>query len=118
MIPLVLLAGLVSAAPAAAEDTAPPVTDRGKVLAFWKSGGPAVKSASGAALTGTDDEIRQYLAAGQKVAEDLDLREAALKLVTDAGPTLREAAKNALDGPPDGLAAFMKDGWKAPLADD
>ncbi|MFE0772825.1 polymorphic toxin-type HINT domain-containing protein [Streptomyces sp. NPDC058861] len=119
LLPFALAAGLVSATPAVAEEPAtPPMSDRAHVLASWKEGGPAVKSAAGSALAGNDEQIRAYLDAGQKVAEDLDLREAALKLVTEAGPGLSEAARNALDGTPEQLAAFMKTGWQAPLADD
>ncbi|MEV0990805.1 polymorphic toxin-type HINT domain-containing protein [Streptomyces sp. NPDC049949] len=114
-----MLAGLVSAAPAAADDpSTPQLTPRQQVLQQWKTGGPAVKSAAGQALVGTDEQIRAYLANGQKTAEDLDLREAALKLVTDAGPGVREAAQKALDGTPADLTAFLKDGWKVPLAED
>ncbi|MFJ6934839.1 polymorphic toxin-type HINT domain-containing protein [Streptomyces sp. NPDC101132] len=118
LLPLSLLAGLVSAAPAVAEESTPQLTPRQQVLQAWKSGGPAVKTAAGAALAGKDEQVTEYLRTGQKVAEDLDLREAALKLVTDAGPGLREAAQQALAGTPEDLAAFMKDGWKAPLAQD
>ncbi len=119
LLPLALLAGLVSAAPAAAEEPGtPPLSDRQRVLESWKSGGPAAKSAAGSALLGNDEQLRAYLAEGQKVADELDLREAALKLATEAGPGLSEAARNALNGTPEQLATFMKDGWKAPLADD
>ncbi|MEY2268800.1 MULTISPECIES: polymorphic toxin-type HINT domain-containing protein [Streptomyces] len=119
LLPLTMLAGLVSAAPAAADEPAtPPLSDRQRVVNSWKAGGPAVKAAAGSALVGTDEQLRAYLAQGQKIADDLDLREAALKLVTEAGPGVSEAARKALDGTPEQLAAFMKDGWKAPLADD
>ncbi|MFJ7159814.1 polymorphic toxin-type HINT domain-containing protein [Streptomyces sp. NPDC101118] len=119
LLPLALLAGLVSAGPAIADDpVSGSLTPRQQVLQQWKAGGPAVKSAAGQALSGTDEQIRAYLETGQKIAEDLDLREAALKLVTDAGPGLREAAQQALDGTPAELAAFMQEGWKAPLAED
>ncbi|MGA4866519.1 polymorphic toxin-type HINT domain-containing protein [Streptomyces lavendulocolor] len=119
LLPLALLAGLVSATPAVAEEpVTPPLSDRQRVVNSWKIGGPAVKAAAGSALTGNEEQIRAYLAEGQRIAEDLDLREAALKLVTEAGPGLSEAARKAMEGTPEQLAAFMKDGWKAPLADD
>ncbi|MFC9336824.1 polymorphic toxin-type HINT domain-containing protein [Streptomyces sp. NPDC057020] len=119
LLPIALVAGLVSAAPAAAEGpVVPPLTERQQVVQLWKSGGPAVKSASGAALVGSDEQIRKYLADGQKVAEQLDLREAALKLVTEAGAGVSEAAAKALEGTPEELATFMKTGWQQPLADD
>ncbi|MFG3382957.1 polymorphic toxin-type HINT domain-containing protein [Streptomyces sp. NPDC047999] len=94
------------------------MSDRQRVLASWKTGGPAVKSAAGSALAGNDEQIRAYLSSGREVAEELDLREAALKLVTEAGPGLSEAARNALDGTPEQLSDFMKDGWQDALADD
>ncbi|MEU4081060.1 hypothetical protein DEJ45_34520 [Streptomyces venezuelae] len=119
LLPIALVAGLVSATPAAAEGpVAPPLTARQQVVQLWKSGGPAVKSASGAALVGDDEQIRKYLAEGQKVAEQLDLREAALKLVTEAGAGVSEAAAKALEGTPEELATFMRTGWQQPLADD
>ncbi|MFD7784994.1 polymorphic toxin-type HINT domain-containing protein [Streptomyces nojiriensis] len=119
LLPLALAAGLVSATPAGAEEPgAPPLSDRERVLAGWKTGGPATRSAAGAALVGDDAKLRTFIETGQKTAQDLDLREAALKLVTEAGPGVSEAARKALDGTPEQLTTFMKDGWKAPLADD
>lgn len=120
LLPLALLATLISAAPAAvaADPEVPPPSAREQVLQLWKSGGASVKSAAGAALTGNDAQVRAYLDAGQKTAEELDLRAAALTLVTDAGPGVSEAASKALNGTSQELAAFMKDGWKAPFDDD
>ncbi|WP_223838035.1 polymorphic toxin-type HINT domain-containing protein [Streptomyces venezuelae] len=119
LLPFALLAGLVSAAPAVAEEPAPPqLSERQRVLESWNTGGQAVKAAAGAALSGNDDQVRAFLTTGQKIAEDLDRREAALTLVTDGGPALREAAQAALNGTPEQLETFMKDGWKTPLAED
>ncbi|MFE4790593.1 polymorphic toxin-type HINT domain-containing protein [Streptomyces sp. NPDC056756] len=112
----------MSATPATASEPdgppPPPQSSRQQVVQLWKAGGPAVRSAAGQALTGSDTTIRDYLLTGQKLAEELDLREAALKLVTEGGPGLSEAARKALDGPADQLAVFMKDGWREPLAED
>ncbi|WP_406511107.1 polymorphic toxin-type HINT domain-containing protein [Streptomyces sp. NBC_00161] len=119
LLPLALLAGLVSAAPAVADDpSTPPSTPRAQVLQLWKSGGLAVKAAAGTALTGPDEQVSQFLSEGQKVSEDLDLRAAALTLVTEADPGVSAAAAKALSGTPAELAAFMKDGWKKPLEED
>ncbi|MGW6823177.1 polymorphic toxin-type HINT domain-containing protein [Streptomyces sp. NPDC055005] len=119
LLPLALVATLVSAAPAGAADPpGAPLSDRAKALQAWKTSGPAVRAAAEAALTGTDAQVRAYLADGEKVAQELDLREAALTLVTEAGPEVSAAAANALKGTPDQLTAFMKDGWKRPLEDD
>ncbi|RSS60534.1 hypothetical protein EF912_09720 [Streptomyces sp. WAC07061] len=119
LLPLALLATLISAAPAAADDPPDtPLSDRAKALQAWKTSGPAVRAAAEQALTGDDQQIRAYLADGEKVAEELDQREAALTLVTEAGPAVSTAAAEALKGTPEQLAAFMKDGWKRPLEDD
>ncbi|WP_435610722.1 polymorphic toxin-type HINT domain-containing protein [Streptomyces sp. C10-9-1] len=117
LLPLALLSTLVSGAPvAAAEET--PVSDREKTVAFWKSGGLAMKSAAGAALTGSDADIRAFLDKGRAIAENLDDREAALQVVAEAGPAVRKAAEQALAGTPEQLDAFLKEGWKAPLDQD
>ncbi|NML54787.1 hypothetical protein HHL19_18720 [Streptomyces sp. R302] len=93
-------------------------TERGQVLAFWKNGGPATKSAAGAAMVGSEADIRAFLETGRAIAENLDDREAALQVVADAGPAVRKAAEAALAGTPEQLDTFLKEGWKAPLAQD
>ncbi|QGV77320.1 hypothetical protein EIZ62_02900 [Streptomyces ficellus] len=119
LLPLALVATLVSAAPVGAADPpASPLSDRAKVLQSWKTEGPAVRAAAQTALIGTDAQVRAFLTDGEKTAQELDLREAALTLVTDAGPEVSAAAAEALEGTSDQLAAFMKDGWKQPLEDD
>lgn len=115
-MPLALLLGLVSAAPTAAAE--PEVSERGQILAAWKSGGPATKAAAGAAMAGSDSDIRAFLEKGRAIAENLDDREAALQVVADAGPAVRKAAETALAGTPEQLDTFLKEGWKAPLAQD
>ncbi len=116
LLPLALLTGLVSATPASAAE--PTVSDRGKIVAFWKSGGPATKAAAGAALTGSETDIRAFLDKGRAIAENLDDREAALQVIAEAGPGLRKAAETALAGTPQQLDTFLKEGWKQPLEQD
>ena len=122
LLSLVLLAGLVSAAPAAAEDPAPPglsATDRGKVVESWQGGGPAVKAAAEAALIATGEEgIHDFLASGRAAAEYEDDKEAALQIVAQGGRGLRDAAQQALAGTPQDLAAFLDEGWRKPFEDD
>ncbi|MGW2561584.1 polymorphic toxin-type HINT domain-containing protein [Streptomyces sp. NPDC001514] len=117
LLPLALLSTLVSAAPIAAA-AEPTISDRGQTVAFWKSGGPAMKSAAGAALTGSDADIRAFLDKGRAIAENLDDREAALQVVAEAGPAVRKAAEQALAGTPEQLDTFLKEGWKLPLDQD
>ncbi|MFJ7588308.1 polymorphic toxin-type HINT domain-containing protein [Streptomyces sp. NPDC097617] len=87
-------------------------------MAFWKSGGPATQAAAGAALTGSDADIRAFLDKGRALAENLDDREAALQVVAEAGAGVRKAAEQALAGTPEQLDAFLKEGWKKPLEQD
>ncbi|MGW6982140.1 DddA-like double-stranded DNA deaminase toxin [Streptomyces sp. NPDC054932] len=122
LLPLALLASLLSAAPAAAED--PPLhalgtTNRGKVVEAWKAGGPAVRAAAERALISSSDQsVRQFLDTERAAAEYMDDKDAALQIIAQAGRGLREAAERAIAGTPQELDAFLKDGWRAPLEQD
>ncbi|MFE2413902.1 polymorphic toxin-type HINT domain-containing protein [Kitasatospora sp. NPDC059408] len=130
MLPIALLASLLSASPVAADETppAPPtpqLTDRGRVLQAWKDGGASVKAAAEIALTGTSDQVRLFLGTPQNPqdgelakAESKDNRAAALQMVTVGGPRLRAAAEAALAGTDQDVVAFVTTGWKAPLEQD
>ncbi|MCX5078984.1 polymorphic toxin-type HINT domain-containing protein [Streptomyces sp. NBC_00424] len=87
-------------------------------MAYWKAGGPATQAAAGAALTGSDADIRAFLDKGRAIAENLDDREAALQVVAEAGSAVRKAAEQALLGTPEQLDTFLKEGWKQPLEQD
>ncbi|MCU7825301.1 polymorphic toxin type 27 domain-containing protein [Kitasatospora sp. DSM 101779] len=121
-MPLALLAGLLSAAPAAADDPAPAglgATDRGKVVQFWQDGGPAVKAAAEAALGASgQDAVGTFLSSGRAAAQEQDDREATLQIVAQGGRALREAAQHALAGNAQDLDAFLKDGWQKPFQED
>ncbi|MFE6052470.1 polymorphic toxin-type HINT domain-containing protein [Kitasatospora sp. NPDC056446] len=95
-----------------------PDNDRGKTVAFWDAGGPAVRAAAEAALAGGDADVRAFLDSGKAGAELKDDRQIALQLVTAGGRELRDAAQAALDGTPEQLRAFVSGGWKAPLESD
>ncbi|MEU1284111.1 polymorphic toxin-type HINT domain-containing protein [Kitasatospora sp. NPDC005856] len=128
MLPVTLLASTLSLSPAAADGTPPPaapLTDRGRVLQAWKDGGPSVKAAAEIALSGSQDQVRQFLGTPQAPqdgelakAEAKDSRAAALQMVTVGGPRLRAAVEAALAGTDQDVAAFLKDGWTAPLEQD
>ncbi|MFJ8476404.1 polymorphic toxin-type HINT domain-containing protein [Kitasatospora sp. NPDC094011] len=127
VLPVALLASTLSVAPAMADGTtpAPPLTDRGRALQAWKDGGPSVKAAAEIALAGTADQVRLFLGTPQSPqdgelakAETKDTRAALLQMVSAGGPRLRAAAETALAGTDQGVAAFAKDGWKAPLEQD
>lgn len=95
-----------------------PATDRGKILALWKAGGPGVKAAAEAALLGSDADVRQFLDHENAVSQLSDDRVATVQVFSAGGRAVREAAQAALDGTPAELDAFLKDGWQAPLIQD
>ncbi|MGW2402469.1 polymorphic toxin-type HINT domain-containing protein [Kitasatospora sp. NPDC001664] len=117
---------LAGAAPAVAVDPAPsqfrsmdlPDTDRGKAVALWREGGPALRAAAETALVGSDTDVRQFLDAGRTVAEAVDDRQLAMDIATRGGRKLREAAQAALGGTPQQLRDFLASGWRAPLETD
>lgn len=127
VLPVALLASLVSASPVAA-DTAPAVpalTDRGRVLQSWQDGGISVRAAAESALVGGNDKIARFLGTdttGQPselaVAEAKDNRQAALQIATTGGKRLRTAAEAALAGNDLAVSSFLATGWKAPLEQD
>lgn len=125
-LPLALVAGLLSAAPAAAEEpvTAPPTagyvippTDRGRVVQLWKDGGPGIKAAAEVALTGSDDDVKRFLEQAEVIAVEDD-RVAAAQMGSVGGPNLQEAAHKAFTGTPADAKAFLAEGWKAPFDED
>ncbi|MFJ5026427.1 polymorphic toxin-type HINT domain-containing protein [Streptomyces goshikiensis] len=121
LLSLALVCGLMSAPPATAVDPAATglgATQRGMVVGFWKSGGPAVRAAAERALTGSDAGVVQFLQTERAAAEYQDDKEAALQVVAQGGRGLREAAERAISGTPQELDAFLKEGWKAPLEQD
>ncbi|MBP0450582.1 hypothetical protein J5Y04_13655 [Kitasatospora sp. RG8] len=126
-LPLVLLAGLTAAGPAANAGSTPsaepppvvlPDSDRGKAIVFWDAGGAAVRAAAEAALAGSDADVRAFLDSGKAAAELKDDREIALQLVAAGGRELRDAAKAAMEGTPEQLRTFVTSGWKVPLESD
>jgi hypothetical protein len=109
-----VLAGLLQARPAQA-DTAAPV-DRSYVVSAWNAGRAQVKAAAAAALVGSDDQVRSFLATGWQQAEQLDERDSLVDVMSSGGPALRAAAQTALDkadaGDTTAIGAFLDTGWQ------
>ncbi|MGW4397159.1 ALF repeat-containing protein [Amycolatopsis nivea] len=111
-----VLAGLLtapaSAAPATADDgdPTPVLTDRNKVVDAWRNGGPGVREAAEAALTGTDAAVRQFLDQGFADYRVQDDRVQVAQLLATAGPAVKTAAQAALSGPPEKLREFLSTG--------
>ncbi|MFD0350886.1 ALF repeat-containing protein [Kitasatospora aburaviensis] len=77
LLPLAMAASLLGTSPAYAADgaqppTVPLLTDRGKVVESWLTGGPGVKAAAEAALLGTDADVRKFLDGERAVAQVSD----------------------------------------------
>ncbi|MFF3909772.1 ALF repeat-containing protein, partial [Streptomyces sp. NPDC001848] len=129
LLPSALVLGLLGPAPspATADGTAPtdsriggalPDTDRAKVVRLWETGGPGVRAAAEAALVGSDDDVKNFLAQASDI-QFQDERVATAQVASVGGTYLQQAARAALDSnSPDQLQAFLKDGWKAPLEQD
>ncbi|MFI1014869.1 polymorphic toxin-type HINT domain-containing protein [Streptomyces sp. NPDC020965] len=126
LLSLTLVVSLLGS-PAAGTGQAPPnpaagsvaiaPTDRSRVVEHWKAGGPGVKAAAEAALTGSDTEVQAFLAA----VEDLsfqDVRVGAVQLSGLGGTELLAAARAALSGTPGELWSFVGWGWKGPIKQD
>ncbi|MFF2631202.1 DddA-like double-stranded DNA deaminase toxin [Kitasatospora griseola] len=123
VLPLALMVSLVSATPVSADTppTGPTLTDRGRVLQAWKDGGLSVQAAAEVALAGGDDKIAAFLAQDGEwtKAEAKDNEQALLQMAVTGGPALRKAAAAALDSHDKAVvAAFLAQGWKAPLEQD
>ncbi|WP_435647326.1 polymorphic toxin-type HINT domain-containing protein [Kitasatospora purpeofusca] len=120
-LPLALVAGLLGTNPAAASDVGgqpAPLTDRARVVLFWQEGGPGVKAAAEAALTGSDADVRRFLDSEQVPARIQDDQVGAAQIHSAGGPGVQEAARRALAGTPQELAAFLDGGWREPLKAD
>ncbi|OXM43072.1 hypothetical protein CFP75_40070, partial [Amycolatopsis alba DSM 44262] len=81
------------------------------MLAAWKDGGPAVQIAAGAALTGTEAQLKAFLDAGQATAELEDVRAQVEQLASGGGPVVRERAKAALAGSQQVVQTYLVSGW-------
>ncbi|WP_326657182.1 polymorphic toxin-type HINT domain-containing protein [Streptomyces sp. NBC_00385] len=126
LLPLILVSGLIGTAPAAAEEstlnshtelTSVEPTDRGRVLNFWKIGGPGVKAAAEVALSGDDTDVQRFLDELSNNAHQ-DNRVYAAQIASVGGQNTIEAARQALSGTPEDLKLFLDFGWKNPLEQD
>lgn len=120
LLPLALASGLLAAPSAvAADDDSEMLLYRPLVVEYWRTGGNGVKSAAEQALLGGPAGIRAFLddVDGLQATDD---RVAVSRIVNVGGPAVHDAAKAALGSgkTPKDVAAFLLDGWKAPLEQD
>lgn len=114
MAVLTLFTGMLRATPAYAED--PPIpADRSLVLNAWQLGSMKVRLAAATALTGTDDQVREFLSTGLEQAQQADDRDALVNVIANSGPSVRAAAQTALNsGNPETITTFLQSGWQGP----
>ncbi|MFD9822863.1 polymorphic toxin-type HINT domain-containing protein [Streptomyces violascens] len=119
LLPSVLAAGLLTPPPVFAADSGADASeDRGLTVEFWRTGGAGVKEAAEKALLGGPEDIKKFLD-DKEGLQRIDDRVDVSRIINAGGPQVREAAKKALASEnPDDVAAFVQDGWKAPLQVD
>ncbi|MFK8905879.1 polymorphic toxin-type HINT domain-containing protein [Streptomyces sp. YS-3] len=118
LLPSVLAAGLLSTTPASADSTVDLSENRGLTVEYWRTGGAGVKEAAERALLGGPEEIRQFLGTKNDL-QRTDDRVDVSRIINAGGTGVREAAKKALESKnPDDVAAFLREGWKAPFETD
>ncbi|MFD6888106.1 ALF repeat-containing protein [Streptomyces sp. NPDC059957] len=120
LVSTALLVGALgsTSATAADEEELPPQTARGRVVELWMAGGPGVKAAAEAALTGTNQDIDKFLAA-EPVFRRTDDRADAYSMISVGGVAVQAAAGAALQSAdPQAVRTFLQKGWQAPLAQD
>ncbi|MGW1912619.1 ALF repeat-containing protein, partial [Streptomyces sp. NPDC002076] len=125
LLPIALAAGLLAGVPSRAAADGSPAgagnsgsADRARVLDLWSSGGPEVRAAAEAALTGGDDDVTNFLAKSAWSAEFQDERVSAAQLASVGGRNLQDAAVKALGGSEHDLRAFLSSGWQDPYFQD
>ena len=102
---------LYAETPAVAADV---VVDRDVAVADMQTGGPSVRRAAQAALTGSDQDLKNYFGGGYTEALHADERAAAQVLAGMDGPAMRTAALQAIDQSPEAVRSFVNGGWQAP----
>lgn len=115
-----LVAAIVGVpAPALAASADDHSGDRGRVVALWHFGGPAVRAAAEHALAGSDADVESFLATGLAPAQATDRRISVDRMLSSGGPAMQTAAQQALDSTNAGaLTAFLGSGWQTPWAND
>ncbi len=129
LLPLALAVGLLGSPPASAAAgptngvrptavSAVGPADRGSVVDYWKAGsGPGVRAAAEAALTGSDVDVQNFLAAADGLVFQ-DERVTAAQFASVGGPELLTAARTALNSTREELETFLSWGWEAPMQQD
>ncbi|MET8760782.1 ALF repeat-containing protein [Lentzea sp. NPDC004782] len=123
LIPAIIAALLVAPGPTASAAVEPPGPtpefNRSRIVDLWRVAGPLLKAEAAKAVVGTDAQIAAFLENGWKRPSEEDDRATVLRLQNSGGPSVREAAKQALDaGTHEAYRAFLDGGVPAEQALD
>lgn len=109
----VVLSWTISGTPAAGAETDDDTRDRAWVVSLVSTGTPSVRRAAEAAVLGSDDDVRAFVASGFEDALAADYRASAQVLASTDGSMLTKAAEAALAGTEAELRAFVDGGFRA-----
>ncbi|MFE9614206.1 DddA-like double-stranded DNA deaminase toxin [Streptomyces sp. NPDC006012] len=110
-----LLSGLLGTPAAVAAEPAPlPADVRADIVGYWETGGAGLKVAAEQALLGGDDAIRKFLDEAESI-QFADNRVETARLAMTSGPSVRQAAKEAMLKSPAELETFLLYGYEDPL---
>ncbi|GGL15240.1 hypothetical protein GCM10012284_57360 [Mangrovihabitans endophyticus] len=93
--------------------------DRDAVVIAWRTGGSQVRAAAERALLGADADICAFLDTDWAQRGRVDDRLSVNQILAAGGPTVRDAARQALDSTdPAALGSFVESGWRQPSLTD
>ncbi|MEU3434670.1 ALF repeat-containing protein, partial [Streptomyces sp. NPDC006863] len=92
--------------------------ERVRVAQVIDAEGPNVQERGRAALAGTPDAVREFLARGQYQQRAQDERVATVQILSTGGPAVRAAGRLALQGSPADIGEFLEVGQHVARARD
>ncbi|KEG44406.1 DddA-like double-stranded DNA deaminase toxin [Streptomyces griseorubens] len=98
----------------AVEPTPLPANVRADIVAYWETGGAGLKVAAEQALLGGEEAIRKFLDEAEPI-QFADNRVETARLAMTSGPSVRQAAKEAMLKTPAELETFLLYGYEEPL---
>ncbi|MEU2502995.1 DddA-like double-stranded DNA deaminase toxin [Streptomyces pseudogriseolus] len=98
----------------AVEPTPLPANVRADIVAYWETGGAGLKVAAEQALLGGEEAIRKFLDEAEPI-QFADNRVETARLAMSSGPSVRQAAKEAMLKTPAELETFLLYGYEEPL---
>ncbi|MFJ4096731.1 ALF repeat-containing protein [Kitasatospora sp. NPDC089913] len=85
---------------------------------IMSKGGPAVRAAANAAMSGSYADVVKFLQETQYTARAQDNRAQVSEIAETGGPAVKKAALAALNGNDQAVATFLNEGWAKARAED